>query len=201
VIIMTWKMTLKKQKTDFSVKPKNTYIWGDFYDIEEMQQRTIFDDISFRRELREIVKSLKRLNISVEFADMADERYKDGDGLYEYDASYGLAVKVKMKNIEKILYFEIATEGAVREDGPSDVQVYVPRVLQDEEAFIDVILESMGIGEGPSGNVNVSQLEVDRQEYTNWWNSLPRDEKENHPAPIFDSEYGASFDEAQQNRR
>tara|TARA_R110000803_G_C11846439_1_gene305270 strand:- start:66 stop:662 length:597 start_codon:yes stop_codon:yes gene_type:complete len=193
-----WKAIIKKQKTDFSVKPKNIYILGDFWGIEEMNSRTIFDDLSFRRELREIVKSLKRLNISVEFADLADERYKDGDGLYEYDASYGLAVKVKMKNIEKILYFEIPTSGAIREDGPSDVQVYVPRVLQDEEAFIDVILESMGIGEGPTGNVKISQLEVDRQEYTDWWNSLPREEKYNHPAPVFDSEYGASWDEREQ---
>jgi len=204
---MTWKDTIRKRNTniqggDFTVLPKGLKEYeGEFSTVESMAESrrtfddyTVFNNVLFKRELKELVSTLKRLNINLSFSALVDERYdgEHNDGLYNWDEKSGLGVKVQMGDLERKLYFIIETEGAWTEEGGRP-DVFVPRVLEDEDTFIAVILQSLNIGGGPVKNPASSIKQEERDEYAEWWYSLPRSEREdpdsNYPPPVFDWDY------------
>lgn len=134
------------------------------------------------KELEDIAQAMDKLGIKISFAKLIDEKYNrednpDSDGLYESDVKGGVATKVKYKDMEKILYFVIYSEGSYTEMGDKPI-FRIPRVLEDEEVFTDVVLESLKIGKGPSKDPSGSDEEDDRKAYADWYNSLSRREKE-----------------------
>jgi len=179
---MKWTNILKEERdftklpeglrvSEFSLTPEHLANSRTKYDDYE-----IFHDVAFRRELGDIVSALTRLKIDVSFAALEDLRYHNSDGLYNWDEKSGLAVKLKTREITRTLYFVIETEGAWTEDGGIP-QVYVPRVLEDEDTFIAVVLQSLNIGEGPVKDP-ASSISRERQgAYSKWWHSLPREER------------------------
>ena len=78
-----WKDTIKKQQTDFTKLPEGVKVSrGEFLTAEKLaDSRTrfddyfMFDDVEFKKELDEIVSTLKRLNIDVAFSALYDERF------------------------------------------------------------------------------------------------------------------------------
>ena len=70
----------------------------------------------------------------------------------------------------------ITSEGAYTESGDKPM-FHIPRVLEDENVFTDVVLESLNIGEGPSKNPERNDMDDEREEYQKWWDSLNRNEK------------------------
>lgn len=134
------------------------------------------------QELMDIQEAMDKLNIDISYAKLNDKKYNreedyDGDGLYEYDVKSGIAVMVSRKGKGKTLYFVVSSEGAYTEEG--DKPMYrVPRVLSDEEVFVDVVLEALDIGEGPSKDPARNDMDDDRESYQEWWNTLSRDDKE-----------------------
>lgn len=191
---MSWKNIIKeniilKEQTDFTKLPQGMRIIPeDFMTASSIAEARrdfddyfMFSDVAFKKELKEIVTSLKRINIDVSFNVLVDERYysENGqtDGLYNWDEKSGLAVNLKMGDIDRTLYFVINTEGAYTEDGGRP-EVYVPRVLEDEETFISVLLQSLNIGGGPKKDAASSIKREDQEAYSEWWNSLSRGDRE-----------------------
>jgi len=133
------------------------------------------------KELEDIAEAMDKLGIRISFAELIDEKYNhednDSDGLYEPNVKGGVATKVKYKGMEKILYFVIYSEGSYTEMGDKPM-FRIPRVLEDERVFTDVVLESLNIGSGPDKDPSGSDDEDDRNRYADWYSSLSREEKE-----------------------
>jgi len=197
VINMTWKEEIRKQKQDYKKLPEGMYVVGDFLALKELRSAGgfdaygMFEDVSFVNELQEISEAMLNLNITPSFAPLGDERYSqdENDGLYNWDEKFGLAVKVKMADMEVINYFAIRTEGAWTEEG-DEPRIYVPRVLQDADTFILTVLKSLNIGSGPTKDPLSSIAAEKEDDYREWWYSLPRSEREDpdsrFPPPFFD---------------
>jgi len=195
---MSWKMILKAH-TDFTTRPKGLLgpgVWSKNLKVEYPSGGTWrwseHRDIGFRKELDEIANALKRIGISIEFAPLWDKMWGesgdkgDSDGLYITENN-GIACKITYKGKEDILYFEIPMEGYFGEDGERP-NYHIPRVLEDEEVFVDVVLHALGIGKGPSKDPNVSIHAQGQADYLQFWESLSRDDKESgkYPAPNLD---------------
>lgn len=198
---MSWRSIIAKANKDLTEKPKGLKLKGSFLTPEGLaESRSKYDDyfmfnsVTFKKELGEIVAAMQRLGIKVSFAALVDERYaqEDNDGLYNYDEKSGLAVKVEMGDMERTLYFIIEREGYYGEEGQRP-QVYVPRVLEDEDTFVKVVLQTMNIGGGPVKDPSSSIRAEEQDAYRDWWYSLPREEREDadskYPPPVFDSDY------------
>jgi hypothetical protein len=179
---------LLKEQTDFTKLPQGMRVYDgiDFLTANALAEArkdfddyVMFDDVTFKKELGEIVTTLKRLNIDVSFNALVDERYdgEHNDGLYNWDEQSGIAVNLKMGDIDRTLYFVITSRGAWTEDGGRP-EVYVPRVLEDEETFISVLLQSLNIGGGPKKNAASSIKREEQEAYADWWWSLSREERE-----------------------
>ena len=141
-----------------------------------------FYNLNMGKELEDIAEAMDKLGIKISFAKLIDEKFNfednpDSDGLYVPDVKSGVATKVKYKDMEKILYFVIYSQGAYTEMGDKPI-FRIPRVLENEEIFVDVVLESLKIGQGPSKDPSGSDEEDDRKAYADWYNSLSRREKE-----------------------
>jgi len=188
-----------KEKTDFTKLPQGMSVGREEFltasavaeGRRSFDDYFMFDNVAFKKEIGDIVTTLKRINIDVSFNVLVDERYDfdESDGLYNWNEKSGIAVNIKMGDIDRTLYFIIPTEGAWTEEGGRP-QVFVPRVLQDETTFIAVILQSLNIGGGPAKDPAI-QLEREEQEaYSEWWWSLSRKEREDpdspYPPPVFD---------------
>ena len=197
-------------KTDFSIKPNGVRISQEGFSKDyrkvagQMQipfavrkhnqsnDYAQYYQLHIGKELEEVCEAMERLGITLSFARLIDEIYNmedhpDRDGLYEYNVKGGVATKVEYKGAERILYFVTVAEGAHTEEGDRAIDI-IPRVLEDEQVFTDVILESLGIGNGPDVDPAISELEADRQQYENWYYSLSRAEREEmldggYPAP------------------
>ena len=190
---MGWKNIIKeniilKEQTDFTKLPQGMRVYGgiDFLTANALAEARkdfddyiMFDDVTFKKELGEIATTLKRLNIDISFNALVDERYdgEHSDGLYNWDEKSGIAVNLKMGDIDRTLYFVITSSGAWTEDGGRP-EVYVPRVLEDEETFISVLLQSLNIGGGPAKNPVSSIKREEEEAYADWWGSLSREERE-----------------------
>ena len=197
-------------KTDFSIKPNGVRISQegfskDYRKVARQMQIPFaerrhhqsndyaqFYQLHIGEELEEVCEAMERLGITLSFARLIDEKhnwedYPDSDGLYAYDVKGGVATKVEYKGAERILYFVTVAEGAYTEEGDRPID-HIPRVLEDEQIFTDVILESLGMGNGPDVDPAISEFEADRQQYENWYYSLSRAEREEmldggYPAP------------------
>ena len=196
--------------TDFSIKPNGVRISQEGFSKDyrtvagQMQipfanrrhhqsnDYAQFYQLHIGEELEEVCEAMERLGITLSFARLIDEKhnwedYPDSDGLYEYNVKGGVATKVEYKGAERILYFVTVAEGAYTEEGDRAIDL-IPRVLEDEQIFTDVILESLGMGNGPDVDPAISEFEADREQYENWYYSLSRAEREEmldggYPAP------------------
>jgi hypothetical protein len=193
---MSWERILKK---DFSVEPQGVRIsengFSDDYvqiarELEIPFARKTWSkgssnarlyNTNMGKELQEIAAAMQKLGMNITFAKLIDEKYNmednpDGDGLYEHDVKSGVAAKIEYQGREKILYFVIYSEGAYTEAGDKPL-FHIPRVLEDETVFTDVVLESLNLGEGPSKDPVRNDMDDDKDSYREWWNTLSRDEK------------------------
>jgi len=194
---MSWESILKM---DFTKKPQGVRISKEGFsedykrvarDMEIPFARKKFKqgsptariyDTNMGKELEDIAEAMGKLGIRISFAKLIDEKYNfednpDGDGLYEANVKGGVATKVKYNDMEKILYFVIYSEGSYTEMGDKPM-FRIPRVLEDERVFTDVVLESLNIGSGPDKDPSGSDDEDDRRRYADWYSSLSRAEKE-----------------------
>ena len=175
---------------DFTKKPQGVRIskegFSEDYKRVAMDMEIPFD-ANMGKELEDIAEAMGKLGIRISFAKLIDEKYNfednpDGDGLYEPNVKGGVATKVKYKDMEKILYFVIYSEGSYTEMGDKPM-FRIPRVLEDERVFTDVVLESLNIGSGPDKDPSGSDDEDDRNRYADWYSSLSREEKERYDGP------------------
>tara|TARA_R110000824_G_scaffold194209_4_gene376782 strand:- start:1502 stop:2086 length:585 start_codon:yes stop_codon:yes gene_type:complete len=188
---MNWKKVLKSDSNDYTVMPKGLKPYNDWHTTEQITSKDywdnsfIFTNVSFVKELKEITEALEKLGMKVSYTALYDTRYghENNDGLYNWNEKSGMGMKIQRKGVSDLtLYFVIDTDGAYTEEGGKP-DVWVPRVLQQEDVFIAVVMEALGMGDGPTkDNIDpkkeeelMRQLraeEIDFNEYRNAMNDM-----------------------------